>query len=326
MRILILSRRKSFYSTRRIIRAARRRSHDVLVADPLEFYPVISRHRPSLYYRGESMEGIDLVIPRIGVSITPYGLALVRQFDMMGIPVLNNAIAIARSRDKLRSLQLLTKRDIDVPTTVCARSPTQLEHALHLVGGPPCIIKMPQGTHGVGVMIAETRKGLESLVETLWGMGHAILIQQYIASSRGRDVRVIVIGGRVVAAMRRTPAPGEFRSNLHRGGEGQPIDLEPAYARAAIAATKVIGLEVAGVDILETPSGPKILEVNSSPGLEGIEKTTRVGVAEALVRHGEKYVRTRRRRRRRGRGSYPGREDAVITAERRRTPRLGAAR
>lgn len=324
MKILVLSRKKSFYSTRRIVRAARKRGHEVIVADPLELYPVIARRSPSLYYRGVSVEDVDLVIPRIGVSITTHGLAIVRQFDMMGIPVLNNAVAIARSRDKLRSMQLLTKRDIDVPTTVGVRSPSQLEHALALVGGPPVIVKIPQGTHGVGVMIAETRQALESLLETFWGMGHFVLVQQYIADLRGRDVRVIVIGGKVVAAMRRTPAPGEFRSNLHRGGAAEQLQLGAAYARVAIAATKVMGLEVAGVDVLETGAGPKVLEVNSSPGLEGIEHTTRVDVALALIRHAEKFARARKRRG--GRGAFPGRGDRVAKAERGRVGRLAAAR
>ena len=324
MKILVLSRRRSFYSTRRIIRAARKRRHEVIVADPLELYPVIARQSPSLYYRGASVEDVDLVIPRIGVSITSYGLAIVRQLDMMGIPVLNNAVAIARSRDKLRSMQLLTKRNIDVPTTVCVRTPAQLAHALELVGGPPVIVKIPQGTHGVGVMIAETRQALESLLETFWGMGHAVLVQQYIGDLRGRDVRLIVVGGKIIAAMRRTPAPGEFRSNLHRGGESEEVDLAPAYTRIALAAAKIVGLEVAGVDVLETPTGPKVLEVNSSPGLEGIEHTTRIDVAGAIIRHAEKFARARKRRG--GRGAYPGRGDSVVRAERGRSSRPPAAR
>ena len=205
--------------------------------------------------------------------------------------MLNGAVSIARSRDKLRALQLLTRRKIDVPITVCARSPAGVEAALGLVGGCPAIVKLQQGTQGIGTMIAETSQAVHSLLETLWAMGQDIVLQEYIRESKGRDIRAIVVGGRVVAAMRRQAKPGEFRSNLHRGGKGGHVTLPLAYRRVAIKATRAMGLEVAGVDMLESKSGPKILEINSSPGLEGIERATTVDVAGAIVEHAEQYVR-----------------------------------
>lgn len=297
MHILILSRRASLYSTRRLVEAANVRNHTVSVVDPLEFSLVVTRRRPSLFLRGAEVAGYDMVIPRIGASITTYGLAVVRQFDMMGIAVLNHSVAIARSRDKLRAMQLLTKKDIDIPTTVCTKSIAHLDAALALVGGPPAIVKLHQGTQGIGVMLAESRQGVESTLEAFWTLGQDIILQEFVGESRGKDIRAIVVGRRVVAAMRRRAARGEFRSNLHRGGGAEPVhDLDPRYARAAIEACKVMGLEVAGVDMLETRSGPKILEINSSPGLEGIERATKADVAGAIVRHAEAYLRRRRRR------------------------------
>ncbi|HEX7603264.1 MAG TPA: RimK family alpha-L-glutamate ligase [Polyangiaceae bacterium] len=295
MRLLVLSRNASLYSTSRLVLAARARGHEVTVADPLDFHVVVSRGRPSLFLGDASAPRADLVIPRIGASITNYGLAVVRQFDMMGVPVLNTAVAIARSRDKLRALQLLTKKDIDVPTTVCARTPDSVDLALRLVGGTPAIVKLQQGTQGIGTMIAETPQAVSSLLETLWAMGQDIILQEYIAESRGRDLRAIVVGNRVVAAMRRQARAGEFRSNLHRGGAGVRVKLDPRYALAAVAAVKVMGLEIAGVDMLESRQGPKILEINSSPGLEGIERTSGVDVAGAIVAHAERFLERRKR-------------------------------
>jgi ribosomal protein S6--L-glutamate ligase len=295
MRFLILSRNASLYSTSRIVLAARARAHDVSVIDPLDFQIVVSRGRPALVVGGAAVPRFDIVIPRIGASITNYGLAVVRQFDLMGTPVLNGAVAIARSRDKLRALQLLTRRNIDVPTTVCARSPAGIEAALSLVGGCPAIVKLQQGTQGIGTMIAETPQAVHSLLETLWAMGQDIVLQEYVRESKGRDIRAIVVGGRVVAAMRRVAKPGEFRSNLHRGGKGDTMDLPRGYRSAAVRAAKAMGLEVAGVDMLEARSGPKILEINSSPGLEGIERATGTDVAGAMVECAEKYATLHRR-------------------------------
>jgi ribosomal protein S6--L-glutamate ligase len=310
MRILVLSRNASLYSTSRIVLAGRARGHDVVVIDPLEFQIVVSRGRPALFQAGEPVQRPDVVVPRIGASITNYGLAVVRQFDMMGIPVLNNAVAIARSRDKLRALQLLTRKNIDVPITVCARSPAGVEHALDLVGGCPAIVKLQQGTQGIGTMIAETPQAVASLLETLWAMGQDIVLQEYIHESKGRDIRAIVVGKRVVATMRRTARAGEFRSNLHRGGLGIRVKLDRRYAGAAIAATQVMGLEVAGVDMLEGSQGPKILEINSSPGLEGIERASGVDVAGAIVAHAEKLVA-----RRRGRPGYSAQLTSAMEGE-----------
>jgi len=288
--------------------AARARGHEVTVADPLDFHIVVTKGRPMLYLGEAPSPEVDLVIPRIGASITTYGLAVVRQFDMMGVPVMNTAIAIARSRDKLRAMQLLTKKHIDVPTTVCARTPHAVPVALGLIG-TPAIVKLQQGTQGIGTMIAETPQAVGSLLETLWAMGQDIILQEYIAESRGRDLRAIVVGQRVVASMRRQAKSGEFRSNLHRGGLGVRVKLDARYAAAAVAAVKVMGLDVAGVDMLESKTGPKILEINSSPGLEGIERTSGVDVAGAIVRHAER-VMLRRTKRKKKKG------DAALEHER----------
>ena len=290
--------------------AARARGHEVSVADPLDFHIIVSKGRPSLYLADQPAPMPDMVIPRIGASITNYGLAVVRQFDMMGVPVLNTAIAIARSRDKLRAMQLLTRKNIDVPTTVCARTPDAVPVALGLIGGTPAIVKLQQGTQGIGTMIAETPQAVSSLLETLWAMGQDIILQEYIAESRGRDLRAIVVGNRVVASMRRQAKSGEFRSNLHRGGLGVRVRLDPSYTQVAVAAVKVMGLEVAGVDMLESKSGPKILEINSSPGLEGIERTSGVDVAGAIIHHAERLLLRRTRRK-------LARKDAALEHERR---------
>ena len=308
MRLLLLSRSATLYSTSRLVLAARARGHEVAVADPLDFHIVVTKGRPMLYLGDVPAPEVDLVIPRIGASITNYGLAVVRQFDMMGVPVMNTAIAIARSRDKLRAMQLLTKKHIDVPTTVCARTPHAVPVALGLIG-TPAIVKLQQGTQGIGTMIAETPQAVGSLLETLWAMGQDIILQEYIAESRGRDLRAIVVGQRVVASMRRQAKSGEFRSNLHRGGLGVRVKLDARYAAAAVAAVKVMGLDVAGVDMLESKSGPKILEINSSPGLVGIERTSGVDVAGAIVRHAER-VMLRRTKRKKKKG------DAALEHER----------
>jgi ribosomal protein S6--L-glutamate ligase len=318
MWILILSRKASIYSTRRITEAAQARGHQVSVLDPLEFSLVVSRGRPSLFHRGLEVGGYDLVIPRIGTSITNYGLAVVRQFDMLGTPVLNTALAIARSRDKLRAMQLLTRKDLDIPTTVCTKTAAHIDAALALVGGPPAIVKLHQGTQGIGVMLAETRQAVESTLEAFWTLGQDIILQEFIAESRGKDVRAIVVGKRVVAAMRRRAQKGEFRSNLHRGAEPEAIplkELDPRYAKAAVEACKVMALEVAGVDMLETRSGPKILEINSSPGLEGIERATGQNVAAAVIRHAERYVKRRLEK-----GTDPYIEDERARRRRHRVP------
>ena len=289
MRLLILSRNPQLYSTSRLVFSARGRGHDVTVADPLDFQLVISKGRPTIFLGDKPLPKVDLVLPRIGASITNYGLAVVRQFDQLGIPVLNDADAIARSRDKLRAMQLLANTNIDVPITVCAKTPAAVHVALGLIG-VPVIVKLQQGAQGIGTMIAETKQAALSLLETLWAMGQDILLQEYIAESKGRDLRALVVGGRVIASMRRQAKAGEFRSNLHRGGAAERAPLDKDYERAAILAVRTLGLQVAGVDMLESKSGPKILEINSSPGLEGIERITGIDIAGAVIRHGERFI------------------------------------
>lgn len=284
-RIGILSRKKSLYSTRRLIEAARALGHHPEVYDTLLCTLVLEPSTPSVLYEREEVTGLDVVIPRIGASITGYGLAVVNQFDMMGVPVLNNSIPIARSRDKLRALQLMARFGVEIPRTAMARSPKDVPLALERVGGLPAIVKLLQGTQGVGVMIAQSMHEIESILDTMWDLGQDILLQEFIAESRGKDVRALVVGDRVVAAMRRTAQAGEFRSNIHRGAKGQPVELEPSYAEAALKAARIIGLEVAGVDMLESDDGPKIMEVNSSPGFEGLEAATGIDVATPIIEH-----------------------------------------
>jgi ribosomal protein S6--L-glutamate ligase len=320
MRILVLSRNAALYSTSRLVLGARARGHEVSVIDPLDFQIVVTRGKPSLHVGGAKVPTFDLVIPRIGASITNYGLAVVRQFDLMGVPVLNGAVAIARSRDKLRALQLLTRGGLDVPTTVCARSPGGLDAALSLVGGCPAIVKLQQGTQGIGTMIAETPQSMNALLETLWAMGQDIILQEYVRESKGRDVRAIVVGGKVVAAMRRVAKKGEFRSNLHRGGTGGAVTLPASYRKMAIRAAELMALEVAGVDMLEGRRGPRMLEVNSSPGLEGIERATGIDVAGAIIDYAEAYAKKNKRI---SKERIHARIRAVVKDERRARPGKG---
>lgn len=303
MRILLLSRKRTLYSTRRLTETARRMGHRAIVLDPLNCFMVCGRKDPSIYHKNSHrrLDEVDVVLPRIGASITEYGLAVVRQFSIMGIPIVNNSVPIARSRDKLRSLQLLSQHDIDVPRTVMARSPSQIGRALEAVGGPPVVLKLIQGTQGVGVMLAETLPALEAILDTLWGLGQNILIQEFIAESKGRDVRALVVGGRVVGAMRRTARVGEFRSNIHRGGAGQVISLNPEFQAVAIKACAVMGLQVAGVDLLESKDGPKVIEVNSSPGFEGLETATGKDIAREILDYAVAYAASRKTGRRRAR-------------------------
>ena len=295
MRLLILSRRATLYSTRRLLEAAASLGHEGVVVDPLECWLVCGRREPVVYYGASKRKvaGFDVVLPRIGSSITDYGLAVVNQFDMLGVPVVNMAYAIGRSRDKLRSLQFLSRHDIDIPRTVMARGPGHLKTALETVGGLPVVLKLVQGTQGIGVMLAETEEALESILHTLWHLGHNILIQEFIGESRGRDIRALVVGDRVVAAMKRTARVGDFRSNLHRGGSGSALRLPRAYERAALESVRIMGLHVAGVDMLESRSGPKVIEINSSPGFEGLEKATGIDVARAMVEYATSYAASR---------------------------------
>lgn len=290
MRLAILSRNESLYSTKALVDAATKRGHDVRVMDTLQFDICISRRKPELFYKGEPVGAIDAVIPRIGASITFYGLAVVRQFEMMGVYCLNESQAIARSRDKLRTLQILCRHDIGVPCTVFTRQATNVPACIERVEGPPVVVKLLQGTQGVGVVLAETERAASSVIEAFHGLDQNILIQQFIKESKGSDIRAVVIGRKVVAAMKRQAAAGEFRSNLHRGGSATKIRLPAEYRRTALAAAKALGLRVAGVDMLESRDGPMIMEVNSSPGLEGISKTTGIAVADMIVEQIEKEI------------------------------------
>jgi ribosomal protein S6--L-glutamate ligase len=290
----ILSRNRKLYSTRRLLEAARARGHRPAVLDTLRCNMLLARGAARLFYRGREVTDLDVVIPRIGASITGYGLAVVNQLDMMGVPVLANSIPIARSRDKLRALQLLARFGIDIPRTAMCRYRDEVPQAVEQVGGLPCIIKLLHGTQGVGVMIASTMSEVKGMLDTLWTLGQEILLQELIAESLGKDVRALVVGDRVVAAMRRTARTGEFRSNLHRGGEGVAVELPPEYQEAAVKATRVIGLEVAGVDMLESHGGPKIMEVNSSPGFEGLETVTGVDIAALYVDHAVEFARAQK--------------------------------
>jgi ribosomal protein S6--L-glutamate ligase len=265
----------------------------VRVLDTLRCAIAIARDDHRIFYEGAPIEGVGVVIPRIGASITGYGLSVVNQFDMMGVPVLNASVPIARARDKLRALQLLSRFGIDIPRTVLCRFREEVPLAVEQVGGLPCILKLLQGTQGVGVLIANTVDEVEGTLDTLWTLGQEILLQELIAESRGKDVRALVVGDRVVAAMRRTARAGGFRSNLHRGGEAEPLELAPVYAEAAVRAARVIGLEVAGVDMLESRDGPKIMEVNSSPGFEGLETATGIDCAGAIVEQALAIARDR---------------------------------
>lgn len=300
MKIAILSRNPKLYSTRRLVEAAEQRGHEVRVIDALRCYMNIASGKPEVHYRGEVLTGYDAVIPRIGASVTFYGTAVLRQFEMMGVYPLNESVAISRSRDKLRSMQLMSRKGLGLPLTGFAHSPDDTADLLDLVGGPPVVVKLIEGTQGVGVVLAETRKAAESLVEAFRGLKAHFLVQEFIEEAGGADIRCLVVGGKVVAAMKRQAKEGEFRSNLHRGGSASLVRLSPAERAAAIKAAKVMGLNVAGVDILRSNRGPLIMEVNSSPGLEGIETATGKDVADMIIGLVEKNARPGRTRTRGG--------------------------
>jgi ribosomal protein S6--L-glutamate ligase len=290
MRLVILSRQPALYSTRVLVEAARKRGHNVRVLDTLQFDIHVSKRGPELFYQGEAVGSVDAVIPRIGASITFYGLAVVRQFEMMGVYCVNESQAIARSRDKLRSLQILSRHDIGLPPTVFTRQAEHVPDCIERVEGPPVVVKLLQGTQGIGVVLAETQRAASSVIEAFHGLDQNILIQKFISEARGADIRALVVGRRVVAAMRRQAVAGEFRSNIHRGGTAKKVRLSPESRKMALAAARVLGLRVAGVDMIESAEGPMVMEVNSSPGLEGIEKTTGVDVAEAIIEHIEREL------------------------------------
>jgi ribosomal protein S6--L-glutamate ligase len=290
MQLVILSRNESLYSTRVLVEAARKRHHTVRVLDTLQFDIRVSTQNPELFYQGEPIGKVDAVIPRIGASITGYGLAVVRQFEMLGVYCLNESQAIARSRDKMRCLQILSRHDIGVPPTVYTRQADHVPDCIERVEGPPVVVKLLEGTQGIGVILAESTQTASSVVEAFHGLDQNILIQKFIHEAEGADIRAIVIGRRVVGAMRRQAVAGEFRSNIHRGGKAKKMRLPADYRKMALAATRVLGLRLAGVDMVESSEGPMIMEVNSSPGLEGIEKATGINVAEQIIHCLEREV------------------------------------
>jgi len=288
MKIALLSRNRKLYSSRRIIEAAEQRGHEIKVIDVLRAYMNIAAHRPSVHYKGEVLEQFDAVIPRIGASVTAYGTAVLRQFEMMGVSPLNESVAVTRSRDKLRSLQLLSRKGIGMPLTGYASKPDDIKDVIKMVGGAPLVVKLLQGTQGIGVVLAETQKAAESVIEGFMGIKADILIQEFIKEAGGSDIRCFVIDGKVVASMKRQAPEGEFRSNLHRDGTSSLIKITPEERSTAVRAAKIMGLNVSGVDILRSNHGPVVMEVNSSPGLEGIEGATGKDVAGMIIEYLEK--------------------------------------
>jgi ribosomal protein S6--L-glutamate ligase len=290
MKIAILSRNPNLYSTRRLKQAAQERGHEVDVIDTLHCYMDITSSKPTVRYHGVELPKYDAVIPRIGASITFYGTAVVRQFEMMGTFIVNESIAISRSRDKLRSMQLLSRKGVGLPRTGFANKPDNIRDLIKNVGGAPVVIKLLEGTQGIGVVLADTAKAAEAIIEAFMGLKANILVQEFIKEAGGADIRCLVVGGKVVAAMKRQGAEGEFRSNLHRGGGADLVKLTKQERATAVSASKIMGLGLCGVDILRAERGPVVMEVNSSPGLEGIEKVTGKDLAVVIIEHIEKHA------------------------------------
>ncbi len=291
MKIAMLARNANLYSHKRLVEAAEERGHEIDIINTLRCYMNIASRRPEIYHNGEKLDGYDAVIPRIGASVTFYGMAVLRQFEMMGVYPLNESVAIGRSRDKLRSMQLLARDGVGLPVTTFAHDPKQTEEVLALAGGAPLVIKLLEGTQGLGVVLADTDRSAKSVIEAFRATGTNILIQEFIKEAGGTDIRAIVIGGRVIAAMKRTGAEGEFRSNLHRGGSAELIKLSPEERSTAVRAAKSMGLNACGVDMLRANHGAVVMEVNSSPGLEGVEKATGLDVAGKMIEFIEKNAK-----------------------------------
>lgn len=283
MKIAVLSRSSRLYSTRRLKQAAIERGHNVSIVDVLNFAISLEQENPDLLYRGKPLKHFDAAIPRIGASITYFGTAVVRQLEQMGVFCGNAALGIANARDKLRSLQILSRHDIGIPHTAFVRRREDVIPAIERVGGAPVIIKVLEGTQGVGVLLADTVKMAEAIIETLQSAKQNVLIQKFVSESKGRDIRAFVVGDHVVAAMRRVAQGTEFRSNVHKGGQAEPVQLDEQYEHTAVRSAQIIGLRVAGVDMLEGADGPQVAEINSSPGLQGIERATNFDVAGAIV-------------------------------------------
>jgi len=290
MNIAIMSRGPKLYSTRRLKDAAVARGHKVRIIDPLAVSIHVESQSPELFYKGKPLPDYDCVIPRIGASISFFGCAVLRQLEQMGVFSLNTSHSISVSRDKLRSFQVLSRHDVGLPDTAYVRRREDILPAIERVGGAPVVIKLLEGTQGVGVILADSIKIAEAIIETLQEARQSVLVQKFVAESKGKDIRAFVVGGKVVAAMRRTAQGQEFRSNVHRGGSAQPVELDAEFERTAVLAAQIMGLHVAGVDMLESSDGPQVMEVNSSPGLEGIEAATGVDVATSVIEHLENQV------------------------------------
>ncbi|SLN70380.1 30S ribosomal protein S6--L-glutamate ligase [Oceanibacterium hippocampi] len=283
MKIVMLARNPELYSHRRLVEAAEARGHEIRILNTLMCYVNITSHRPAVHYGGEKLDDFDAVIPRIGASITFYGAAVLRQFEMMGVYPLNESVSIVRSRDKLRSLQLLARKGLGLPVTGFAHSTKYTDELIEMVGGAPVVIKLLEGTQGIGVVLGETHNSAKSVIEAFRGVKANILVQEYIKEAGGTDIRIFVIGDKVVASMKRQGAEGEFRSNLHRGGTSSAVRITPEERSTAVRAVKALGLNVAGVDLLRSNHGPVIMEVNSTPGLEGIENATGKDIAGQII-------------------------------------------
>lgn len=302
MKIAILSRNKRLYSTNALYEAGIKRGHDMRVIDYVRCHMEITSMRPAIYLGSEKLEGYDAIIPRIGATYTHFGCAVVRQFEMMGVTSVNESVAISRSRDKLRSLQLLARKGIGLPVTGFAHDPRTTEALIDQVGGAPLVIKLLEGTQGVGVVLAETRKAAESVIEAFRGLNANILAQEYIKEAGGADIRCLVVGGKVVAAMKRQGKEGEFRSNLHRGGTASVVKITPEERSTATRAASILGLNVSGVDLLRSNHGHVVMEVNSSPGLEGIERATGKDIAKMIIEFIEKSGKGEKATRTKGKG------------------------
>lgn len=283
MKIAILSRRSNLYSTRRLVESAKKRGHEVIVLDHLKCVLLIKNNLPEVFYNGEKIENVDAIVPRIGASVTYYGAAVVRHFEQMQVFSAVGSSALVRSRDKLSSLQSLAREGIGIPQTAITSTPSNIDVMLKQVGGTPVVIKLLEGTHGIGVILAETIKSAKSVIESFMSLKANMLVQEYIKEAEGADLRAFVVDGRVVAAMKRQGAKGEFRSNLHQGGTSEMIELTPKEEETAIKAVKRLGLGVAGVDMLQSDRGPLVMEVNASPGLQGIENITGIDIADKII-------------------------------------------
>tara|TARA_R110002126_G_scaffold152831_7_gene300029 strand:+ start:11210 stop:12115 length:906 start_codon:yes stop_codon:yes gene_type:complete len=291
MKIAMLARNPNLYSHKRLVEAAEDRGHTLDILNTTRCTVNIASHRPTITYNGNTLEGYDAVIPRIGASITNYGAAVLRQFEMAGVWPLNESVAIGRSRDKLRSMQIFAKYGLGLPLTAYANDPKQAEEIIRAVNGPPVVIKLLEGTQGIGVVLAETMSSAKSVIEAFRGANVNILVQEFIKEAGGTDIRALVVGGKVIAAMKRTGASDDFRSNLHRGGSAQIVKITPEERLTALRAAKHMGLNVCGVDMLRSNHGPVIMEVNSSPGLEGIENATGKDVAGQIIEFIEKNAK-----------------------------------